>query len=319
MVIGVKNNMTNWFIEHSINPIYGWGPSKRWIVQAGPAVEDGCAYSLEDATLQFRGLVQQARKAGCVYVEIRCFEDYSKYRPALEAAGFVYEPHYDVHIKPLSRPSDTLSPSRGKGDIPMWIHESKRRQIRAAIAEGQCWREISLEDGIKDAYSLEFRDSVERDIEAWYKCLKQLYRTKVKRPIPNLGWFKELILEKGCKLLVVEVPGTPMSTNGTPISINKNSIDNNKIIGGVLLAVEDDKSKAYEWYICGQVMSTWAAIEWCRQNEVRCFDTMGAGKPGVPYGVRDFKLQMGGTLHEFGRYRCVLKPWLYRLGEWVMK
>lgn len=85
------------------------------------------------------------------------------------------------------------------------------------------------------------------------------------------------------------------------------------------MAVEDDRSKAYEWYICGQVMSTWAAIDWCRQHGIQCFDTMGAGKPGVPYGVRDFKLQMGGELKEFGRYRCVLKPWLYRLGEWVMK
>ena len=27
--------MTNWFLTHHINPIYGWGPSKRMIVQGG--------------------------------------------------------------------------------------------------------------------------------------------------------------------------------------------------------------------------------------------------------------------------------------------
>lgn len=295
--------MTNWFLTHHINPIYGWGPSKRMIVQGGveapsdfPSVGE-----MDSFAEQMRALVDKARKAGCVYVEIRCFEDYSAYRPALEAAGFVYEPHYDVHIKPLSHPSDTLSPSRGKGEIPMWIHESKRRQIRAAIAEGQRWREVKISpsSAVQGEKTADARKTWEKDIEDWYACLKRLYRTKVKRPIPSLAWFQEMIVEKGCRLLVVEARGT--------------------IIGGVLLAVEDDKSKAYEWYICGQVMSTWAAIDWCRQNGIQCFDTMGAGKPGVPYGVRDFKLQMGGELKEFGRYRYVLKPWLYRLGEWVMR
>lgn len=256
--------MTNWFQTHSINPIYGWGPSKRMIVQAGPAIDARC--TMDDARLTLCALVDKARKEGCVYVEIRCFEDYSAYRPALEAAGFVYEPHYDVHIKPAK-------------DVP----EPKMRQIRAAMAAGQTWRETC--------------DDV--DIKAWYKCLKKLYLTKVRRPIPSLDWFREMIVEKECKLLVVEAKAT--------------------IIGGVLLAVEDDLSKAYEWYICGQVMSTWAAIEWCRQHEVRCFDTMGAGKPGVPYGVRDFKLQMGGELKEYGRYRCVLKPRLYKIGERIMR
>lgn len=238
------------------------------IVQGGVEApsDSPCRGEIDAFTEQMRALVDKARKVGCVYVEIRCFEDYSAYRPALEAAGFVYELHYDVHIDP-------------KKDVP----EPKMRQIRAALSSGQTWRET--------------RD--EADIAAWYACLKRLYRTKVKRPIPSLDWFRDMILSKGCKLLVVEARGT--------------------IIGGVLLAVEDDKSKAYEWYICGQVMSTWAAIDWCRQHGIHCFDTMGAGKPGVSYGVRDFKLQMGGELKEFGRYRCVLKPWLYRLGEWVMK
>lgn len=267
--------MTNWFQTHNIHPIYGWGPSKRWIVQGGVEApsDSSSRVEMETFTEQMRVLVDKARKAGCVYVEIRCFEDYSAFRSALEAAGFVYEPHYDVHIDPAK-------------EVP----EPKMRQIRSAMSEGQIWRET--------------RD--EADIAAWYACLKRLYRTKVRRPIPSLDWFREMIVEKGCKLLVVERHPQSPSKKGD-------------VIGGVMLAVEDDRSKAYEWYICGQVMSTWAAIDWCRQNDIKCFDTMGAGKPGVSYGVRDFKLQMGGTLHEFGRYRCVLKPRLYRLGEWLMK
>ena len=66
------------------------------------------------------------------------------------------------------------------------------------------------------------------------------------------------------------------------------------------------------------------------------FDTMGAGKPNVPYGVRNFKLRFGGEwqsqLHphspettekrpfscENGRFLCINKPVLYRLGVWAM-
>jgi len=248
--------MTNWFQTHGISPIYGWGPSKRWILHGGPIVND---------ELMIDGLIGSAQKEGCVYVEIRCYDDYSAYRKQLEEAGFVYEPHYDVTIDPMKP-----------------VPEAKMRQIRKAEQEGYSWRETSNE----------------KETEEWYRLLRRLYWWKIHRPLPNLKWFKEIVFDKGCRLLVVEKKGA--------------------IAGGVLLAVEDDKSKAYEWYICGQVMSTWAAIDWCRQHDVRCFDTMGAGVPDVPYGVRDFKLQMGGELHEWGRYICVLRPRWYKFGKWVI-
>lgn len=243
--------MTNWFQIAGISPIYGWGPTKRWIIQGGP-----------DTTTDFGDLVAKARQTGCVYIEIRCFADYTPYRTQLEQAGFVYQPHYDVVIDP-------------QHPVP----DAKMRQIKKACAEGYRWREVQGEN----------------DLKAWYRKLRQLYWFKIHRPLPRLQWFKQMIYHHGCTLLVVENP-------------------QHQIVGGVLLAVEADKSKAYEWYICGQVMSTWAAIDWCRQQGVKCFDTMGAGKPNVPYGVRDFKLQMGGELHEWGRYICVLKPQLYKLG-----
>ena len=43
---------------------------------------------------------------------------------------------------------------------------------------------------------------------------------------------------------------------------------------------------------------------------------MGAGKPGDGgYGVRDFKAEFGGKLVEYGRFKCILSPVLYRIGE----
>jgi len=229
-------------------------------VQGGPAVGEN-----EDIVAKMQEIIDEARKASCVYAEIRCFEDYSPYRTAFEQAGWVYCPHYDVIIDP-------------RKEVP----EAKMRQIRKALDEGEQWRETKSE----------------QDIQDWYSCLRKLYCTKIHRPLPKYAFFCQMILQKACRLLVVEHQG--------------------KIVGGVMLAVEEDKRKAYEWYICGQVMSTWAAIEWCRQQGIGLFDTMGAGVPGVPYGVRDFKLQMGGQLYEWGRYIYVLKPRVYALGKWLM-
>jgi len=39
----------------------------------------------------------------------------------------------------------------------------------------------------------------------------------------------------------------------------------------------------------------------------------------VPYGVRDFKSEFGGTMVEHGRFLCVCKPWLYKIGAMGVK
>jgi lipid II:glycine glycyltransferase (peptidoglycan interpeptide bridge formation enzyme) len=46
---------------------------------------------------------------------------------------------------------------------------------------------------------------------------------------------------------------------------------------------------------------------------------MGAGIPDRPYGVRDFKMEFGGEVVEYGRYLCIRKPVLYKIGKWGVK
>jgi lipid II:glycine glycyltransferase (peptidoglycan interpeptide bridge formation enzyme) len=62
----------------------------------------------------------------------------------------------------------------------------------------------------------------------------------------------------------------------------------------------------------------WKIIEWGIENGYKTFDFGGAGKPGVPYGVRDFKMKFGGGLVEFGRFEKVHKPLLMKMGKFVM-
>jgi len=58
----------------------------------------------------------------------------------------------------------------------------------------------------------------------------------------------------------------------------------------------------------------WHIFLWGKQNGFKVFDFGGAGKPNIPYGVRDYKLKFGGKLVNFGRFELIHKPVLYRLG-----
>ena len=55
-------------------------------------------------------------------------------------------------------------------------------------------------------------------------------------------------------------------------------------------------------------------MKYACDNGYAVFDMMGAGKPDEEYGVRDFKAEFGGELVEHGRFLCVTKPLLYKIG-----
>ena len=168
------------------------------------------------------------------------------------------------------------------------IHESKLRSVHKALAEG-----LSLVEA-----------TTEEQVGEWYQSLRRLYKTKVHRPLWSLEFFLHLWREGYAKLL---------------ITINKADNTGEKKQGtGGIFCVNDDTT-LYEWYICGSSLVTYGALEYASDQGLECFDLMGAGEPGIPYGVRDFKMQFGGELKELGRYRLICKPLLYKLGEWVMK
>ena len=217
-----------------------------------------------------------------IYIETRNFNDYSKWRGAFEKARFEYKKHLNFHIDCTDKEA-------------MWerLSEVRRRQVKKAISNGV---EIKSE-GISEA-----------EIREWYQILKDLYAKKVKTPLFPLEFFLSFYRKDIGKYLLVKYRG--------------------KVIGGMICPIMDGRT-IYEWYICGldneyreqypSVMATWAAMEYANEHGLARFDVMGAGVPGVPYGVRDFKAEFGGELVEQGRFLCVCKPWLYRLGTFVVK
>lgn len=172
------------------------------------------------------------------------------------------------------------------------MSEQRQRQVKKAIKNGAEICEASSEQEIHD----------------WYQILRQLYRQKVRTPLWSEAFFLQFYRNGLGKYLLVKFEG--------------------KVIGGMMCPIFSGKA-IYEWYVCGldeeykeqypSVMATYAAIEYAKRNGLPIFDFMGAGVPNKLYGVRDFKMEFGGEVVEYGRYLYIRKPLLYKIGKWGVK
>jgi len=172
------------------------------------------------------------------------------------------------------------------------LSDNRCRQVRKAQATVECLTSERVS---------------ELEIKEWYQVLSELYRTKVKTPLWSIDFFLQAYRQGIAKFLLVKHEG--------------------RIIGGSM--VVSDERTVYEWFECGlnaeykdqypSVMATYAGIQLAKQSGCSRYDMMGAGEPGVPYGVRDFKAEFGGQLVEHGRFLYVCKPSLYRFGACVIK
>ena len=172
------------------------------------------------------------------------------------------------------------------------LSERRQRELKRAIKNGAMVCEAQTEQEVRD----------------WYQILHRLYREKVRTPLFSEEFFLQFYRNGVGKYLLVKYEG--------------------KVIGGMMCPVLNGKA-IYEWYVCGQdeeyrelypsVMATYAAIEYAKAKGLPLFDFMGAGKPTVPYGVRDFKMEFGGELVEHGRFLCIRRPLLYWIGKLGVK
>jgi lipid II:glycine glycyltransferase (peptidoglycan interpeptide bridge formation enzyme) len=172
------------------------------------------------------------------------------------------------------------------------LKSNKRRNLKLSKKEGVVWK-ITKEI---------------EEVNELYKILMELYNQKVKTPLFPLTFFHELLKVENAKIVVVKY--------------------NQHVIGGSVFVILPNKT-IYEWFVCGEdrkyknvypsIVATWAGIEIASELGLKKFDFMGAGKPDVNYGVRDFKAEFGGTLVEHGRFLYICKPRLYALGKYIVK
>ena len=273
--------------------------TRRAIILGGPALAEDCSDA--EITALLEAVKSKTRHLSPIYIETRNFNDYSRWKGAFEKARFAYKPHLNFHID-----------CRDKAKMWERLSDTRKRQIRRVTSERV--NELTSE-----------RVS-EEEIREWYGILERLYRTKVKTPLWPVEFFLEAHRQGAAKYLLVRHEGKVIGGMMIVTSERVNELTSERINELTSERINEltNGGGVYEWYICGldteykeqypSVMATWAAMEYANQHGLARFDVMGAGEPGVPYGVRDFKAEFGGELVEHGRYLCVLKPMLYKLG-----
>ena len=280
------------YVTKEKNPIKQF-LTRRAIIIGGPCLADDCTN--EEVELLMNGVRKmpilnpslKGRTLNApIYIECRNFNDYSRWKGAFEKAGFEYKKHLNFHVDTSS--VEVVEANLGK---------SRKRDIRTTIREGV--NIISIYD-----LGLQVDDlKRERMVHEYFVILSNLYKTRVKTPLFPEKFFQTLAKHPDARFLLTEYNG--------------------EIIGGTVCVVQQGKC-LYEWFACGEdgvyphvfpsCYATYAGIKYAAEHDMPRFDMMGAGTPDEAYGVRDFKAKFGGKEVEHGRFLCVTKPLLYKMG-----
>ena len=196
-------------------------------------------------------------------------------------------------------------------DIKIWLHQGfsyhdHLNLVKSISTQDKLWNELGenrrrqILKATKNGTEVRVAEN-EQQVKSFYFILKKLYQKKIKKVHPPLVFFLDFFTrcqkqEKGVIMLAFK---------------------EDRVIGGMVCPIQD-RNIMYEWYICGldkenplnhpSIMVTWHALLYACEHEIRTFDFMGLGKPGIPYGVRDFKLRFGGEIVNYGRYTKALRP-----------
>ena len=252
---------------------------RRAIIVGGPVFADD-ATDAEVAELM--SAVRKQLQSQAIYVETRNFNDYSRWKSAFAKAVFSYEPHLNFHVHT----------NHGWNAVEENIGKHRKKYIR-----------LSFRDGA----TIEENPTLEQ-VRAYYEILLDLYKTKVKMPLQPWEFFEKLYHCPSSKYLLV--------------------LYDEQVVGGSICMLLPGHG-VYEWYACGKdgvfknihpsSVTKYAGMKYACDNGYAVFDMMGAGKPDEEYGVRDFKAEFGGELVEHGRFLCVTKPLLYKIGVMGVK
>ncbi|MGN0187155.1 MAG: lipid II:glycine glycyltransferase FemX [Paludibacteraceae bacterium] len=247
--------------------------TRRAIIIGGPLLDD----NISDVALEQLLLALRKRlKRRAIYIEMRNFNDYSRWRPIFDRCGFAYQPHLNFHVDTTS--VEVIEAHLGKG---------RKRDIRTSLRDGATIIKQPTLEHIKE----------------YYQLLQHLYRTKVKTPLFSWEFFERLYSLSTSHFLLVEYK---QNIIGGTVCV--------ALEGRTLFEWFVCGQDGYYKTIFPSSLATYAGLCYAADHGMSRFDMMGAGIPDENYGVRDFKARFGGRLVEYGRWLYICKPLLYRIG-----
>lgn len=253
--------------------------SKRGIIYGGALIDPKFPESIQLLINQ----VSIHLSKSVIYLEIRNYSNYNYLHSYYQLDNWKFIPYLNCHIDLKDKTLDQLYNN---------MNYNRRRQIQTSINQGAFYEECSTID----------------DLTALYDILSELYKNRVKLPLPPFEFFKSFYEQNFGKIFIVK--------------------HNNFVIGGSICPILLNKS-IFTFYYCGlryynkkifpTHMAIIAAAEFGINNKLKVLDFMGAGKKNEEYGVRKYKQEFGGIINEQNRYLKIYRPFLYRLGIFALK
>jgi glycosyltransferase involved in cell wall biosynthesis/CelD/BcsL family acetyltransferase involved in cellulose biosynthesis len=220
----------------------------------------------------------ERRSSGVVLTEIRHHDAIDPVvTHALASAGYERNPHLEIEVVLDGDPEAVLSR----------IGRSTRHRIRRGVRQG--WASV---EPVTD----------ESAFAEWFELLRRTYR-RIRLPLADRTLFEAAFdagWDAGFWLVLARVDGVPAASS-------------------LELAHGDT---VYGWYngvdrrFSSRVpneLLTWYVIQNACESGFRRYAFGGAGVPGQPYGVRDFKSKFGGESRDLGRHTHVHAPLRSRL------
>lgn len=259
------------------------GPLKkmasRCVVMGGPLVRNNDPGLLAELLSHFNVYIRRH----VIYTQFRNMCDMGFAHRNFIHAGYKYEEHLNIHVD-LTRDADEL-----------WkdVHKQKRYEVNRAKREGLKFGPITNITELEESYQL----------------LKNIY-IRIKLPL-----FPFSVFENAYKVLAPKGMACFWAAY----------CEGNLIATMYTLCY---RGRIYDYFAGGDnlhshkfpnSMISWQVMQWGKDNGMTLFDWGGAGKPGQPYGVRDFKEKFGGRFVNFGRYEKIHMPILYRMAKGAFK
>ncbi|MDP4202291.1 MAG: peptidoglycan bridge formation glycyltransferase FemA/FemB family protein [Bacteroidota bacterium] len=248
-----------------INQVYGGiigHFTARAIIAGGPLVKDND----EEIT---RFILQEYladKKVRVIYSQFRNLFELGSMKNAFEAIGAKHEDHLNILID-LTQSEDDL----WKG-----VKSRKRNNIRQAQRKGLLVRRLTTK----------------KEADAAYPILQEVYK-RAKLPLADKSLFMNAFNQ--------------MYSNGM-LRIYGTFFQNE--LAGIMY-IFSYNGRFYDWY-AGSLKQyyqfnpndilPWKIFKIAQSEKIPLFDFGGAGKPDIPYGVRNYKIQFGGELVNYGRY-----------------
>ncbi|MDP8200856.1 MAG: GNAT family N-acetyltransferase [Candidatus Tenebribacter burtonii] len=251
----------------------------RSIIYGGPLIRNENADVLNIILQEYNKTIK--RKA--IYSQFRNMWNWTNLKDIFINNGFEYEEHLNILVN-LNKSEDEL-----------WkdVHSKRRNEIRRAIKEGTSFYTEKSINELRECYSI----------------LQSVY-DRAKLPLPDFSLFENIL-------------GFSDSRMGLQLFCAKYE---NRIIGCMIALLY--KKTIYDFY-AGAIFDfynkypndliPWEVFKWGGGNNFETFDFGGAGKPDVPYGVRDYKKKFGGNLVNYGRFEKVNKPLFMKIGKIGLK